>query len=103
MPPQFQRAAETEELTRADFAVLLYWKVASIRFAQNLGTPPIAVDIFDVLGREEIIRAIALGILQVDPVTRRVGPNTPLTASALTRIAARVLNVRGAACAHGIN
>ena len=102
MPPQFIRASESEAITRGDLAVLLYWKVASIRFAQNLGTPPIAVDIEDVLGREEIIRAIALGILPVDPVTRRVGPNTPLTASALTRYAARTLTLRGAACARGI-
>jgi len=103
MPPQFQRAAETEELTRADFAVLLYWKVASIRFAQNLGTPPIAVDIGDIPGREEIIRAIALGILQVDPVTRRVNPSITVNAVALSRYAARTLTARGAVCARGTN
>jgi len=103
MPPQYLRASESEAITRADLAVLLYWKVASIRFAQNLGTPPIAVDIEDVLGRDEIIRAIALGILPVDPVTRRVGPNVPVTASALTRYAARTLSMRGAPCAHGVN
>ena len=88
-------------MTRADFATLLYWKVGSVRFAQNLGSPPIAVDIGDVLGRDEIIRAIALGILPVDPVTRRVNPGTPVTAGSLTRYAARVLTVRGAACARG--
>jgi len=103
MPPQFVRASESEAITRADLAVLMYWKVTSIRFAQNLGTPPIAVDIEDVLGREEIIRAIALGILPVDPVTRRVNPNATVTASALTRYAARTLTARGAACAHGIS
>lgn len=103
MPPQFIRASESESITRADLAVLMYWKIASVRFAQNFGTPPIAVDIEDVFGREEIIRAIALGILPVDPVTRRVGPNVTVTAGALTRYAARALSMRGAACAHGIN
>lgn len=103
MPPQFLRAAESEAITRGDLAVLLYWKVASIRFAQNVGVPPIAVDIEDVLGRDEIIRAIALGILPVDPVTRRVGPSVPLSASSLTRYAARTLSMRGAACARGIS
>jgi Tfp pilus assembly protein PilF len=102
MPPQYLRAAESEAITRGDFAVLLYWKVASIRFAQNLGIPPIAVDIGDVLGREEIIRAIVLGILPVDPVTRRVGPSVPLTANSLTRYAARTLTARGAPCARGL-
>ena len=83
MPPQFRKAIESEVATRADLAVLLYWKLASIRFAQNLGAPPIATDVENATGREEIVRAIALGILQVDPVTRRVSPNAPVTASAL--------------------
>jgi thioredoxin-like negative regulator of GroEL len=101
MPPQFRKALEDEVATRADLAVLLYWKLASIRFAQNVGTPPIAIDVENATGREEIVRAIALGILQVDPVTRRVGPNSPVTAAALTRYSARVLVSRGAACARG--
>ncbi len=99
MPPQYQRALESEGITRADLAVLLYWKVASVRFAQNLGAPPIAIDIGDVAGREEVVRALALGILNVDPVTRRVGPYTPVTTSGLGRFAIRVLTARGAACA----
>jgi thioredoxin-like negative regulator of GroEL len=101
MPPQFRKALESESATRADLAVLLYWKLASVRFAQNVGTPPIAIDIENATGREEIVRAIALGILQVDPVTRRVGPNAPVTAASLTRYAARVLASRGAGCARG--
>jgi tetratricopeptide (TPR) repeat protein len=102
MPPQFQRAMQTDALTRADAAVLFYWQVPAVRFAQNPGAPPIAVDIGDVAGRDEIIRSIALGILQVDPVTRRVGPSTPVNASALERLAARALLVRGAPCARGV-
>jgi thioredoxin-like negative regulator of GroEL len=101
MPPQFRKAMEDEVATRADLAVLLYWKLASIRFAQNVGAPPIAIDVENATGREEIVRAIALGILQVDPVTRRVGPNAPITAAALTRYASRVLVAGGASCARG--
>lgn len=99
MPPQYRRALESEAITRHDFAVLLYWKVASVRFAQNLGAPPIAVDIGEVAGRDEIIRAIALGIFPVDAVTRRVNPGAQVSASSFTRLAARVLLIRGAACA----
>ncbi len=102
MPTQYQRALESEAITRSDFAVLLYWKVVPVRFAQNLGTPPIAIDIGEVPGRDELIRAMALGILNVDPVTRRVGPNTVLTPAAFTRLAARVLLLRGAACARNV-
>jgi tetratricopeptide (TPR) repeat protein len=101
MPPQYQRAFESDSIDRGDFAVLLYWKVASVRFAQNLGAPPIATDISEVPGREELIRAIAVGVLQVDPITRRVNPGGDVNAGSFARLAARVLNVRGAACARG--
>jgi tetratricopeptide (TPR) repeat protein len=101
MPPQFRRAIESESITRGDLAVLMYWKVASVRFASNMAAPPIAIDIGETPGRDEIVRAMALGIYQVDPVTRRVGPYTPVNAGALTRMAARLLALRGAACAHG--
>jgi tetratricopeptide (TPR) repeat protein len=99
MPPQLMRAVEAESINRADLAVLLYWKVAAIRFAPNVPTPPIAIDIGEIPGRDEIIRAIALGIFQVDPVTRRVNPDALVTGSALARTSARVLTLRGAACA----
>lgn len=97
MPLQVQRALETESITRADLAVLMYWKIVSIRFASNVPSPPIAVDV-DVLGRDELVRAIALGLYVVDPVTRRVGSATTVNSTSLTRIAARVLLLRGANC-----
>lgn len=102
MPPEFRRALESPAITRADLAVLLYWTVPSVRFARNLATPPIAIDIENVAGREEIIRAIAIGLFDVDPVTRRVGPGRIVTASRLSTHLARVLQLRGAACARGI-
>jgi tetratricopeptide (TPR) repeat protein len=102
MPPEFRRALESPAITRADLAVLLYWTVPSVRFARNLATPPIAIDIENVAGREEIIRALAIGLFDVDPVTRRVGPGRIVTASRLSTHLARVLQLRGAACARGI-
>jgi tetratricopeptide (TPR) repeat protein len=101
MPSHFRTAMESTALTRAELATLLYWTVPSIRFAQNLGSPPIAVDIEDVEGREEMIRAIALGLYDVDPVTRRVGPFRQVTAGRLSSLLARVLVLRGASCARG--
>lgn len=102
MPSHFRQALESEAVTRADLAVLLYWKVPSIRFAQNLGSPPIAIDISEVAGREEIIRAIAMGLYEVDPVTRRVNPHRAVTAERLSRLLSRVLTIRGATCARGL-
>src|SRR2546430_3903409 len=75
MPPQFLRAMDAPSITKADLAVLMYWRIASIRFAQNVPAPPIAIDISETPGRDEIIRAIALRLYQIDPVTRRVHPD----------------------------
>ena len=102
MPPQYQRAIETDAIDRADLAVLMYWKVSSVRFAQNLGQPPIAIDIEGVPGRDEIIRAIAIGLYDVDPVTRRVSPPRPINTSTLARLAAKLLLVCGASCAKSL-
>jgi tetratricopeptide (TPR) repeat protein len=99
MPPQYNRALASESITRADLAVLMYWEMNSVRFAQNLASPPIAVDLTDVVGREETIRAIAIGLYDVDPITRRVSPMRPITAGAFTRYAAKLLTLRGAPCA----
>ena len=35
MPPQYMRALEAESITRADLAVLMYWKVTAVRFAAS--------------------------------------------------------------------
>jgi tetratricopeptide (TPR) repeat protein len=102
MPSHYRAALESPALTRGDLAVLLYWTVPSIRFAQNLRSPQIAVDIEDVSGREEIIRAIAIGLYEVDPVTRRVGPYRTVSAARLSSHLSRVLTLRGAACARGL-
>ena len=102
MPSHYRAALESTALTREDLAVLLYWTVPSVRFAQNLGTPQIAVDVEGLAGREEIIRAIALGLFDVDPVTRRVGPYRTVSAGRFAQHLARVLTLRGAACARGV-
>jgi thioredoxin-like negative regulator of GroEL len=101
MPAHYRAALDSEAVTRNDFAILLYWTVPSVRFAQNLSSPSIAVDIEDVSGREEIIRAIALGLYDVDPVTRRVSPYRTVPASRLSSYLGRVLTLRGAQCAKG--
>ncbi|HVE72753.1 MAG TPA: tetratricopeptide repeat protein [Thermoanaerobaculia bacterium] len=103
MPSHYRAALESTALTRAELAVLLYWTVPSIRFAQNLSTPQIAIDVQDVTGREEIIRAIAIGLYDVDPVTRRVSPYRTISAARLATHLQRVLVLRGAPCARGIS
>lgn len=102
LPQQYRTALESQAITRADLAVLIYWKLSSVRFAQNLPSPPIAIDIADVAGRDEIIRAIQIGLFDVDPVTRRVSPFRPVNAASLARQSARLLQLRGAPCARAV-
>ncbi len=101
MPEHYRNALNSPAITRADLAVLLFWTVPSVRFAQNLGSPPIAIDV-EVAGREEIIRAIAIGLFDVDAVTRRVNPGRVVPASRFSSHLARVLTLRGASCARGL-
>lgn len=101
MPAHYRAALDSPAITRADLAILLYWTVPSVRFAQNLGSPPIAIDV-EVAGRDEIIRAIAMGLYDVDPVTRRVSPGRVVPASRFASLLARVLTLRGAPCARGV-
>lgn len=101
LPPHVRMAMNSAAVTRAELATLLYWTVPAVRFAQNVGAPTIAVDIEEIAGRDEIIRAIALGFFDVDPVTRRVTPQRVVTASRLSSFLSRVLTRRGAACAQG--
>lgn len=103
MPSHFRIALDSPALTRAELATLLYWTVPAVRFAQNLPSPPIAVDVEGLAGREEMIRAIAIGMYDVDPVTRRVSPSRQVTAARLSNHLARVLMLRGAACARGLS
>ncbi len=96
MPPQFQRAIESPAVNREDYAVLVYWKIPAVRFAHNLREPPIAVDITEVIGREELIRALALRMFDVDPVTRRVYPYREMSGSGVIRRLATLVTRLGA-------
>ncbi len=102
MPAHYRVALDSPAVTRGDLAVLLYWTVPSVRFAQNLGTPQIAVDVEGLAGREEMIRAIALGLFDVDAVTRRVSPHRTVSAGRVSQHLARVLALRGAPCARAV-
>jgi tetratricopeptide (TPR) repeat protein len=102
MPPQYRSSMDSPALSRAELAVLMYWKVSPVRFAQNLAQPPIAVDIGAVQGREEFVRALALRLYQVDSVTRAAGPDRLVSSANFLRLAGRLLLLRGTPpCAAG--
>jgi tetratricopeptide (TPR) repeat protein len=95
MPPRYRTAAASPALTRAELATLVYWNVNTVRFGRPSADTPIAIDIANVEGREELIRAIAWGIWSVDPVTRRVDPGRVVTGQNAARALYRVLTLSG--------
>ena len=78
LPEPVQKVAERAELERGDFAVLLYWLVPSVRYAQP-DRPRIAADILDDPRREEIARVINLGLMEVDETLHRFSALEPVS------------------------
>ena len=72
-PEDVRELASTPELTRADFATLLYWLVPEVRYAE-LEAPPVATDILEHRRRDEIVRVLNLDLLQVDRIIHRFAP-----------------------------
>ncbi|HEX5759190.1 MAG TPA: hypothetical protein VF121_08350, partial [Thermoanaerobaculia bacterium] len=102
LPPGVQATAERPELTRADLAVLLYWLVPEVRHARP-SAGRIATDVLDHPQREELVRAVNLGLLDVDPRVHRVFPGSRVSRSAGLRALWRTLWMfeRGLPCVAG--
>lgn len=78
LPAAVRKAVERGRLDRADLAMLLYWLVPEVRYAQ-VSNPPIAADILDHPRREEIVRVLNLGLMTLDENLHRFGPHDPVT------------------------
>ena len=74
LPGEVRRLVDAPELTRADFAVLLYWLVPGVR-AAVISEPHIASDILDHPRRQEIMRVVNLQLMDLDQTLRRFNPN----------------------------
>ncbi|HEY0783552.1 MAG TPA: hypothetical protein VGE98_13925 [Thermoanaerobaculia bacterium] len=90
LPKQVQEVAAKPELAKADMAVLLYWLVPSVRSARPTAGR-IATDILDHPRREEIVRIVNLGVMDVDPTQHRFSPAQPLRRGPALRALVRVL------------
>lgn len=78
LPPEVRGVGRKPQLERADFALQLYWLVPEIRYAR-VDNPPIATDILDHPRREEILRVLNLGLMEVDETLHRFAPAEPVT------------------------
>lgn len=77
-PEVVQQLARRGELSRAEFAVLTYWLVPTVRTAP-VRNPTIANDILDHPFRDEVVRVLNQGLMTVDETVHRFGPEERAT------------------------
>ena len=78
LPAIVSETVAVPELTRADFAVLVYWLVPGVRAGANVQAK-IATDILDHSNRQEIMRVVNIELMQLDRSTRSFGPHRAIT------------------------
>lgn len=77
LPQEVQDKAVRPELSRADYAVLVYWLVPGVRTAApQVGR--IATDVLEHRHRQEIIRVVNLQLMDLDESVRRFDPDRRL-------------------------
>ncbi len=77
MPETVHELIAEPELSRSEFAALLYWVVPGVRYGR-VRTGRIAVDILDHPDREAIARVVNLGLMRVDSKLHRFVPEEPV-------------------------
>jgi len=90
LPADVQRLVEEPELSRADYAVLLYWLVPGVR-AAVVSSAHIATDVLEHPRRQEIIRVVNLELMDVDDRLRQFNPDARLRRSQALKALVRVL------------
>lgn len=91
-PPTEREIARSERLTRAGAASLVWWMFPEIREAK-VSSSVIASDAVSRRDSRAVMRAVALGLLDVDRDTHRVRPDAGLTRRAAARMLLRLLKV----------
>jgi hypothetical protein len=76
-PESVRRLRRSPEISRADFATLIYWMTPPVRTARPAGGR-IATDVLDHPAREEIVRLVNLGLMSVDETLHRFSPGAPM-------------------------
>lgn len=94
LPPGVQAVAAKPELNRAELAVLLYWLIPDVRYAKP-AAGRIATDVLDHPQREEIVRVVNLGLLDVDSTLHRFSPGAGARRGAALSSLVRLLGRSG--------
>jgi tetratricopeptide (TPR) repeat protein len=84
-PDAERQAARARRLTRAGAATLVWWMFPEVREAR-ITSGVVATDLLDRRDSRAMMRAVSLGLLDVDPDTHRARPDAPLTRAAAARL-----------------
>lgn len=88
-PDAERQAARARRLTRSAAAGLVWWMFPEVREARAAGGA-VAADVLERRDSRAMIRAVALGLLDVDPDTHRARPDAPLTRGAAAQLLVRL-------------
>ena len=104
-PEAERQAARAKRLTRAGAASLVWWMFPEVREARVSGSV-VATDVLERRDSRPMMRAVSLGLLDVDVDTHRARPDAPLGRAAAAQLLIRLAGVvRGAdagpACLRG--
>ena len=90
LPPEVRDLAQSSGLTRADFATLLFWVFPEIRYGRT-GDARIANDILQHPNREQIMKVVNAGIMDVDPSLHQFSPYRDLSQIEAQKAVLRIL------------
>jgi tetratricopeptide (TPR) repeat protein len=91
-PAPEREAVESERLTRAQAATLVWWMFPEIREAK-VKSSIIASDVVSRKDSRAVMKAVSLGLLDVDPETHRARPDGGLTRRTGARMILRLLRI----------
>jgi hypothetical protein len=100
LPRDVQEVAAKADLSRGDFALLLYWLVPEVRNSRPTAGR-IATDVLDNPHQEEIVRVLNLGLMDVDPTLHRFSPGSSIRRGLALRVVLRTLARFGAGSCAG--
>lgn len=94
LPRHVQRALSSEDLTRAELAMVLTATAPQLK-ALPSEPPPLLTDIMDERGRDAILTVTALGLLSADRLEHLFHPSRPVTPDEVRRALTRAAVLLG--------
>ena len=85
-PDAEREAARSRRLTRGGAALLVWWMFPEVREARVESAGIVATDVLERKDSRVMMRAVSMGLLDVDPNTHRARPDAPLTRANAARM-----------------